>query len=116
MTYCKTCGTEKDLNATSCPVCGEKYLITEDKGIKIEKTKIISSNIVDEPNILLNILSFIFPVIGIIFLAFVWKGDRTTKRFESLLFWTAIRIIINTIIPLATFVLLFPILMVVNVF
>lgn len=39
----------------------------------------------------INILSIFFPLIGLIFLAFVWRYDRMTKKYDTLCLCVAIR-------------------------
>ena len=112
MAYCKVCGTEKDINLKSCPICRTDYDLNQEQNIDDcfnvqikSREEVINTDI---PNILLNILSFIFPVIGMIVLTFVWKNEKTSKRFESLLFWTTIRLIITTVFPLLIFIMMLP--------
>lgn len=69
--YCENCGAEIDKEAYVCPKCG----------VKVNKEE---ENIVeDKPNVGLNILAVLFPIVGII-LYFVWKNN-TPKKAKSIL-------------------------------
>lgn len=39
---------------------------------------------VGRSNVFVNILGFLFPLIGMIFLALVWRTERMTKKYDSL--------------------------------
>ena len=67
--YCENCGEEISKEAYICPKCG----------VKVKK----DDEIEDKPNIGLNILSLLFPIIGII-LYFSWKS-KTPKKAKSVL-------------------------------
>lgn len=66
--YCENCGSEISKEAYICPKCG----------VKVKK-----ENENDKPNTGLNILSLLFPIVGII-LYFVWKKE-TPKKAKSIL-------------------------------
>lgn len=66
--YCKNCGSEISKEAYICPKCGVK--------IKEEQKE-------DTPSIGFNILSIIFPIIGLV-LYFTWK-DKTPNKAKSVL-------------------------------
>ena len=84
--YCKNCGAEISKESYVCPKCGVK--------VKEEK------NIEDKPNIGLNIVSLLFPIIGII-LYFVWRKETPNKAKSVLIFgligW-GIGIVLNLLI------------------
>lgn len=61
--YCKNCGTEIDKNAYVCPKCG----------VKVNESK------PDVPSVGFNILSILFPIVGLI-LYFSWKTKHQTKQ------------------------------------
>ena len=67
--YCENCGEEISKEAYICPKCG----------VKVKK----DDEVEDKPNIGLNILALLFPIIGII-LYFSWKS-ATPKKAKSIL-------------------------------
>lgn len=57
--FCKNCGKEIDPHAAICIHCGVKVKNSAD----------------DKPNMLLNVVSCCFPIVGLI-LYFVWKDEK----------------------------------------
>lgn len=50
-------------------------------------------------NIGVNIISFIIPIIGILFIAFFWKGERNTRKYDTLCTCVAISMCLSTLLP-----------------
>ena len=61
--YCKNCGKQIDDNADICIHCG----VLTDKGNSIKNQQ--NNSVSDGPDIGLNILAFLIPIIGIIYYA-----------------------------------------------
>lgn len=73
--YCTYCGKEIDANLNTCPFCSKKVI-----------TGILSED--DQENLLLEILSFLIPIMGLVLWA-VTK-DKTPIRANGIIKWAAV--------------------------
>lgn len=70
--FCKKCGNSVDNNSTYCPYCGEKLKFEND------------FNTNDNVGGYISILTFLFPIVGII-LFFCWKHEKPNSAKKALL-------------------------------
>ncbi len=84
MKYCQSCGTEMEDSAVFCPKCGAG-----------EKAPVAYATVPDEPSTGLNVLSFFFPVVGLI-LYLVWK-DATPLKANGVGKWALIGVIVGVV-------------------
>lgn len=83
---CEICGREIDKDCQVCPYCGKQ------QSANFQKSK----HIIDSGSIFFTILSFFFPILGII-LYFAWRKTKPKS---------AIYIVISTLLSLVTIIYL----------
>lgn len=84
--YCEHCGKAISKDAYLCPGCG--YLTEHGR-----TSKTVSD--VDVPNIGLNIVAFLFPIIGLVLWA--TTQGKTPKRAKQIGIWTLIGFILGIV-------------------
>ncbi len=107
MKYCRNCGKEIDENSSYCPECGA-YVgdgpEQQNEQFNYQQpTK--QNNDVDGNNAGFNVLSFFFPLIGLI-LYLVWK-NQLPLRAKGCGKWALIGFITNIVISICYVVLVF---------
>ena len=90
--YCTKCGNKLEDNQKYCTSCG----YNRDNNIN-------TNNINDEPNIGLNIVGFLWPLVGLII--YLCTKDTTPKRAAKVGKWSLISFIIKTVLSIICFIL-----------
>lgn len=89
LVHCRECGELISENAKTCPSCGAP------QGLR---TYYSSSNTVDEPNVVLNVLSFLIPLVGLI-LYLVYQ-DKFPIKAKECGKWALIGFIVSLVISI----------------
>ena len=92
--YCYKCGQEIEDDSKFCPLCGAQIEQSQED-IDYSSYAPDYNNPMDKPSIGLNILSFLFPIIGIV-LFFVWRNTYPIKG-KSCVKFSLMSIIFNFI-------------------
>lgn len=85
MKFCPNCGSELSDQAKFCPNCGHQLYVNST----------VSNNSNDGNNVGFNILSFLFPLIGLIFYI-VWEKNYPI-RAKGCGKWAIIGVVVNAI-------------------
>lgn len=91
MKYCSHCGKELDDADAFCPACGSPC----DGNKQEEKKQPVEG---EESNFIYSALSFIVPIIGIIF--YVVEKNEHPRRAEDCIKWTLISLVFWTVLSL----------------
>ena len=97
MKYCTHCGKELVDEAVVCPGCGCG-------AGTISKVKVAANAATDVPNVGLNIISFLLPIVGLVL--YILEHERAPKKAKSLGVWAAFGfgvVVLFGIIPLLIF-------------
>lgn len=54
-------------------------------------------SMVGKANVFVNILGFLFPIIGLAFLALIWRCERMTKKYDSLALCVFVRMCLGVV-------------------
>lgn len=88
--YCKNCGKQLNDNADLCTNCG----VFTDKGIqRTAHANVNSSRVEDRPDAGLNLVSFLIPLIGIIYYAV--NREKFPQKSDSCGKWALLGIIVG---------------------
>ena len=90
--YCTNCGNKLEKNQKYCTSCGFNNIDNESK------------NNNDQPNIGLNIIGFLWPLVGLII--FLCLKDTTPKKAKKVGKWSIIGFIAKIVISIICFILL----------
>ena len=110
--YCKNCGTQLDDRAVICPHCGVPTDNYYTPGHKVEGTSIRRENTEDMPNAGLSVLSFFFPIVGLI-LFLVWQNSMP-KRAKSCARGAILGVVVDVIIVAMTSMTIFMVTVLIN--
>jgi len=86
MKYCSHCGKELMDEAVVCTGCGCAVANI--------------SNITDEPSIVLNVLSFFLPVVGLILFIVIAFYEKTPMKAKAIGKWALIGFVVNLVLIL----------------
>ena len=93
-----------DLNKVATPNLNKEAsnggFVTPDTSGTAENPYYMNNNnlVQGRANVLVNILGFLFPIVGIIFLAFVWTDQKQDLKYDSLVKCVAVRMIIDFVL------------------
>lgn len=103
---CTNCGVRPLNSSNYCPSCGtptkEQQEICTHCGTQLHKEHVGNKTIEDKPEILLNVVSCCFPLVGLI-LFLVWR-DTKPKSAKSVCLWAVIGSVLMVLIYIILFV------------